>query len=91
MVHYTYVHEYTVAKLADDAWIGGLVGKDGSFEWEDGSPVDYTAWNEGEPNGPSEECVELMHWEENLAADGKWNDIDCGAMNTVVCAIDLGT
>lgn len=42
--------------------------------WNDGTPLDFTAWNPGEPNndGDNEDCVHL--W---TNAGALWNDIPC--------------
>jgi hypothetical protein len=43
-------------------WIGGSDLKEGQWLWnEDFSPMKYTNWNKGEPNGgSSESCVNYM-------------------------------
>ncbi len=33
----------------------------GVWEWDDGSPFDFTAWGDGEPNGVAELCS-AIHW-----------------------------
>lgn len=55
-------------KLAENAWV-----------WTDGSDVDFTAWNPGEPNnaGPGEDCAE------NDATT--WNDLDCSTTQCFIC------
>ena len=54
-------------------WIG-LNDQDteGAYVWSDGSSVDYTNWNSGEPNqsGGEEDCT-------NMWQSGYWNDLPC--------------
>ncbi|XP_070535731.1 macrophage mannose receptor 1-like [Ptychodera flava] len=62
-------------------WLG-LVRTDlGGFEWVDGSPLDYTKWNEGEPNNYDniEDCVELYYYTKN------WNDVSCYNSAGYIC------
>jgi len=50
------------------------------WTWSDGSPVDYTNWGNGEPNGVnSEECAEMYPW------DGTWNDVSCLEKRGFIC------
>lgn len=54
-------------------WIGLTdTAVEGTFAWADGSPVNYTNWNPGEPNnsGGAED------WAELLGSNGRWNDIN---------------
>ncbi len=53
------------------AWIG-LHRSNGSFEWSDGSPVNYNNWYPGQPNNynGSQHCVEMLN-------NGQWNDQYC--------------
>ncbi|CAG0890498.1 unnamed protein product [Darwinula stevensoni] len=76
----------------DDIWIGlnSLASGGSTFEWSDGSPVDFTNWNEGEPNSPEEMCTEMMHWTDNPSSHGKWLDNFCNLERRVVCKLDLG-
>lgn len=63
-------------------WIGfNDVAEEGTFQWDDGSTVDYTNWNYGEPNdwGGSEDCGELS-W-------GLWNDLPCDFSIGRICAL----
>ena len=57
------------------------------YEWTDGSPVDYTNWELGEPNdsGGSEECVESF-----LSSGRAWNDNRCDAVRNWICKMPKG-
>ena len=33
-------------------WIGAKQSSQGEFRWSDNSPMTYTNWNSGQPNGP---------------------------------------
>ena len=49
----------------------------------DGTPVDFTNWNPGEPTFATEpgkeDCVEMY------LGSGKWNDVDCLWTQGYVC------
>ena len=47
---------------------------EGTFVWDDGTPLDYEAWNGGEPNssGGDEDCVGYLQ-----GAGDRWHDIRC--------------
>ena len=64
-------------------WIGGSDLKEGQWLWnEDFSPMKYTNWNKGEPNGgSSESCVNYMDQQYN----GKWNDASCDDSMLFLC------
>ncbi|KAK1333812.1 hypothetical protein QTO34_006200 [Cnephaeus nilssonii] len=53
---------------------------EGTFTYPGGEPLVYSNWAPGEPNndGGKEHCVEIL-------ANGKWNDIPCGAKRLVIC------
>ncbi|MCA9719717.1 MAG: D-alanyl-D-alanine carboxypeptidase family protein [Myxococcales bacterium] len=57
---------------------------EGEHVWSDGSPVEFTRWNEGEPNDSqeAEDCVELK------SGTGVWNDISCDAQRYFACEAD---
>lgn len=67
-----------------DYWIGfnDEVQED-MFVWTDGTPVNFTLWNGGEPNnwGGFEHCTEVY------AANGSWNDLNCGDSRRYVCKL----
>jgi hypothetical protein len=68
-----------------DWWIGADdLAQEGQFEWTDGTPLDYTAWADGEPNnwGEVENCAHLWSW-----SGGPWNDLDCNSSIYYVCRL----
>jgi hypothetical protein len=59
----------------NNALIGGSDEvTEGTFVWDDGSPVLLANWNAGEPNdaGGQEDCIEVIG-----ARGGAWNDVPC--------------
>lgn len=76
----------TIQSAAENVVIATLIGQnhslvggsdetvEGTFVWEDGSPVVLTNWNTGEPNdaGGAEDCMEVVG-----ALNGVWNDVPC--------------
>ncbi|XP_037102251.1 ladderlectin-like [Syngnathus acus] len=64
---------------ATQAWIGLTDAvSDDDFMWTDGSDVDFTNFEGGEPNDDGV-CVEMV------TADGEWNDVDCTTDLPYVC------
>jgi len=64
-------------------WIGASDLKVGKFLWnEDFSPMKYTNWDKGEPNGGNREnCINYMDQKYN----GKWNDASCDISMLFLC------
>eukprot|EP01046_Picozoa_sp_COSAG06_P025369 COSAG06_NODE_2128_length_7534_cov_2.020713_2_plen_857_part_00 len=93
------------------AWIGfhdrhveaGCTGQgndpsdyDTGFMWMDGTPVDYTNWQSGEPNDwangqancdgtGNEDCVGFVFW----MPVSTWNDAECSRRNNFVCGYQV--
>ena len=72
-------------KISMRAWIG--LHRDpnnkSSWLWVDGSRVNYTNWNSGEPNNAHREhCVEIF------AHSGIWNNMPCSKYLNYVCEIN---
>jgi len=62
-------------------WIGlSDTTAENNFVWDDGTPTDFTQWNNNEPNdwGSGEDCV-------HIRKNGGWNDIRCSAKGHYVC------
>ncbi|XP_076977610.1 low affinity immunoglobulin epsilon Fc receptor isoform X2 [Tamandua tetradactyla] len=58
------------------SWIGLQdLHVEGEFTWMDGSPLDYSNWRPGEPNGhdQDEDCVMMQ-------GSGQWNDAFCRSL-----------
>ncbi|XP_071476367.1 CUB and sushi domain-containing protein 3-like [Diadema antillarum] len=65
-------------------WIGAQEGRD--WKWaSDESYIQRLFWNEGEPNGQNERCVELRN-----STEGRfyWNDKDCYHKHGFICQED---
>lgn len=66
-------------------WIGlSDQATEGTFTWEDGTPLVYQNWAGGEPNdaNQAEDCAHLADW-----AGGQWNDIGCETASNYVCKL----
>ncbi|XP_042223021.1 macrophage mannose receptor 1-like [Homarus americanus] len=63
-----------------ESWVG-LNDRlnEGTYVWSDGSKLTITNWNNGEPSGTGENCVQIK------ADTGKWNDNSCDQKLTFSC------
>jgi hypothetical protein len=78
-----FLYETAFKVFQTEWWIGiNDIEQEGSFAWSDGTPVDFTAWNDGEPNnaGGAENCGHFTSW-----AEARWNDIPCGNFYPYFC------
>ncbi|MEQ1732343.1 MAG: lectin-like protein, partial [Bacteroidia bacterium] len=72
------------AALANQGYAGNVIWlgfsdavNEGNYVWYDGSPVTYTNWNAGEPNGATgENCTQIY-------PNGTWNDLNCNGYNSM--------
>ena len=53
----------------------------GAFEWQDGTQLNYTNWNEMEPNGDGS-CVIML--------GDKWIDFNCESQKQYACQRSIG-
>ncbi|XP_072022086.1 alpha-N-acetylgalactosamine-specific lectin-like [Amphiura filiformis] len=85
-IHSADENEYVWSLMGSEiSWIGlNDVSSEGSFVWTDGSCVDYTSWQDDEPNQAGEEdCTEFYsHW------NGNWNDKNCSVQRAFVCKMN---
>ncbi|MCK6572963.1 CotH kinase family protein [Myxococcota bacterium] len=64
-------------------WIGGLdTGTPGMFRWRDGTPWDFDAWADDQPDnaGGYEHCTAM-----NAQSDGRWADYYSGFYQPFIC------
>ena len=63
------------------------------WRWDDISPIDFEAWNDGEPNdsGDGEDCVTVQSVDINNMPEqihyGGWNDDHCNKKYSFVCEL----
>ncbi|KAL3213831.1 hypothetical protein MRX96_035076 [Rhipicephalus microplus] len=69
-------------KSQHQLWIGLVSSYNDSYEWLDGSPLNYEHWKNGEPSSIDENCVEMRQF------DALWNDIHCDVKNGFICAVE---
>lgn len=70
-----------VLSAADRLPDGGFTNADGGWAWNDGTPLDFTNWEPGEPNGGNNEnCLHQY-------ASGLWNDATCSDFDNLVCQV----
>ena len=75
----------STGKTTTSSYIGLMRNKENIQEWmwADGSEVNYTNWNEGEPNSENETVAEIYDSRRSPGAE-KWNDCTVSSRNTGV-------
>lgn len=80
-----FLQSHLADRAYDRYWIGlyQYHGSNGEFGWIDNTPVTYTNWAGGEPNGALDEgCTELYG---DIARVGQWNDVVCSINQPYIC------
>ena len=71
-------------KLGQDFWLGANDKEtEGSWLWTDGTPVSWTNWNSGEPDGEEKANCARMR------PDGKWSDSMCSKRRPFLCSVQV--
>lgn len=91
-------HAFVIASFCpggtcEELWIGlNDRGIEGTYVWADGSPFEFSAWGEGEPNnaggGQGEDCVEYATQPVGDVLSPVWNDISCLLPRRGLCELD---
>ncbi|GFQ74876.1 macrophage mannose receptor 1 [Trichonephila clavata] len=70
--------------IGNRVWIGLNSLRSGILRWSDYSPLDYTYWNEDEPNNNNnqEKCVNMY------IGNGLWNDENCNNAMGFICKLN---
>ncbi|KAJ7990102.1 hypothetical protein DPEC_G00296810 [Dallia pectoralis] len=78
-----------IKSLNQKAWIGlNDRDVDGTWRWVVGNPLTTRYWNQGEPNGGTQEnCVENKNMVDDLVF--AWNDAPCDILNNFICEREL--
>uniref|UniRef100_A0A8C9WMS0 Macrophage mannose receptor 1 n=1 Tax=Scleropages formosus TaxID=113540 RepID=A0A8C9WMS0_SCLFO len=64
-------------------YIGLTVDLDKSFQWVDGTPISYVAWENNDHSHLYTSCTQTHHG--SCAPAGFWNDINCGVVLPSIC------
>ena len=97
--HLATIDTRELAQQLAGAGLAGYIGLDdraaeGEFEWLDGTPLDYEAWADGEPDserlGPRGQIAVPEAAEDCVVArpDGTWLDVDCDTETGFACEAD---
>ncbi|KAH7717929.1 lymphocyte antigen 75-like isoform 1 [Aphelenchoides avenae] len=61
-------------------WVGGAnVGSE--WKWSDGAPVNYAAWEKGQPAAGKDRCMAVN------AANGQWRALHCSTSLPYICKV----
>ena len=82
-----YVLEGMNSRGFSSSWVGGNdIDEEGTWNWTDGSPFEFTAWFGGEPNNrkggykDGEDCLHVAEPKNDL-----WNDYFCSIPAAFIC------
>ncbi|MEL6942855.1 MAG: lectin-like protein, partial [Bacteroidota bacterium] len=76
------INDFLEDNISSGIWIGFTdEDTEGTFVWEDGSPVSFTNWASGEPNNSGDEDYT------ELRTNGHWNDIPNNHQRSVVIQV----
>ena len=80
-----YIYEEKKRRGLSALWIGGSDREEeGDWRWSDGSPWNFTKWNEGQPSNRSgEQCLQQFGYSK------KWNDYKCSYKKHFLCSRTL--
>ena len=61
----------------EQSWLGlSDINTEGTFEWSDGTPVDFIHWAKNQPNKfHNQDCVHTLGFMQDHSYE--WNDINC--------------
>ena len=85
-IHSDEEQDFVVGLNGQDHWLGGKrdpANRD-NFVWTDGTPWDYTNWEQGQPDdyGGDEDCTQI--WDRSNE-EQNWNDRICWDVRGFVC------
>ena len=68
-------------------WLGGSdSASEGSWVWQDGSPLSWTYWAGGQPSGSSN--FDCLAWEGGWRS---WRDLKCSYDRYFLCEVKVST
>ncbi|XP_072020213.1 macrophage mannose receptor 1-like [Amphiura filiformis] len=81
-------HSMRVNTVNDWIWIGFHdITDEGQFEWEDGTPVDFTNWAPGQPDNWGDAGEDCTHMRNGETQAGLWNDLPCDYTSYYMCKL----
>lgn len=85
--------EFLAALSRGHVWIGATdEAGEGRWRWLDGSPLEYTNWDAGEPNNARDSKTGMNENYLMISKYGKWNDLaaDSPVIHGFICEWDAG-